>query len=247
MNALARMSVVEARLLLRDPGGAFFALAFPSLLVLVLGGVLPGFREPADDLGGLRPIDIYVAVLITMAIATLGLSTLPGYIAGYREKGVLRRLATTPVAPSTLLGAQLVVTLVAMLVAVVAAVTFALVVWDVMIPRAPGRLLLAFLLGAAATFAVGLVLAAVLPSTRTANGVSMLIYFPMLFFAGVWTPGPIMPDLVATVATFTPLGAASQTMQDAWTGAPMRVLPFLVMAGYAVVLTAVAARIFRWR
>lgn len=246
-SALAAMTRTEARLLLRDPGAAFFALGFPALLVLALGAALPGFRDATPDLGGLRPIDIYVPIVITMAVATCGLSTLPAYVATYREKGVLRRLATSPIRPVALLGAQLAVSLAATLAAVALAVGLAVAVWRVVTPAAPARLVLAFVLGTAATFAVGLLLAAVLPNARTAAGVSMLIYFPMLFFAGVWTPGPIMPDAVAAVATFTPLGALSQAMQDAWTGAPADRVPFAVMAAYTVGLTALAARLFRWR
>ena len=246
MSALATMTRTEGKLLLRDGGAAFFALGFPALLVLALGAALPGFRDPTPDLGGLRPIDMYVPIIITMAVATCGLSTLPSYIAAYREKGVLRRLATTPVRPVTLLGAQLIVSVLAMLAAVVIAVALAVAVWRVVAPAAPARLAVAFLLGAAATFATGLLLAALLPTARTANGVTMLVYFPMLFFAGVWTPGPVMPDVVAAVAEFTPLGALSQAMQAAWLGQPATWVPFAVMAAYAAGLTALAAKVFRW-
>jgi ABC-2 type transport system permease protein len=73
-----------------------------------------------------------------------------------------------------------------------------------------------------------------------------LVYFPMMFAAGVWTPGPAMPDAVRRVADYTPLGAASQAMQDAWAGSSIRLLHVVVMVVVTAVLGAIAARSFRW-
>ena len=48
MNALLR---TELRLFLREPLVVFFAVAFPSLLVGILGNV-PGFHDPQQGIGG---------------------------------------------------------------------------------------------------------------------------------------------------------------------------------------------------
>ena len=68
----------------------------------------------------------------------------------------------------------------------------------------------------------------------------------MMFVAGVWTPGPTMPDAVRPVADYTPLGAASQSLQDAWAGAWPHPLHLAVMIGFTVACGAGAARWFRW-
>ena len=41
----------ETRLFLREPGSLFWVLAFPTLLLVVLG-LVPGMTEATDDLGG---------------------------------------------------------------------------------------------------------------------------------------------------------------------------------------------------
>src|SRR5262245_31927312 len=116
LRAIRRLVTTEAKLYVREPIGAFFGVAFPAILVLVLGKAMPGFTAPTDDLGGQRPIDIYLPVVLALTIATVTMVTLLNGLSTYRERGVLRRLSTTPVAPTSLLAAQLVVNVAALLV-----------------------------------------------------------------------------------------------------------------------------------
>lgn len=52
------------------PLQAFFAVAFPAILVGILGSV-PSFRQPDPSLGGERVIDVYVPIAIAMVLAML--------------------------------------------------------------------------------------------------------------------------------------------------------------------------------
>ena len=252
MPTLTKIAQTEARLMLRDAASAFFGVVFPGLLLVALALVLPGFRDVIDDpeapaeLIGVRPVDIYVPVVLALAIATVGLTILPAYLAAYREQGVLRRLSTTPAAPRDLLGAQVVVNLGFLTVGSLIAVLAGGIAFDVDWPSNVPALVLAFALATVASFGIGLVIAAVVPSARVASGVGSIIYFPMLFFAGVWTPGAAMPDAARSIADFTPIGAASEAMADAWSGAWPTLLHLAVLAGWAVVASFAAARLFRW-
>lgn len=243
---LTALTVAEGRLFLRDGMSVGFGLLFPSVLLYALGGLMPGFREVSEDFGGARPIDVFLPVVIAMAIATIAISTLPVTLATHRERGVLRRMSTTPVGAGPLLGAQLIVNLLAMLVSVGIAIVLGVTVLGVPMPASVPEFTLVVLLAAAAMFAIGLLIAALLPNAKATSGVSMLVYFPMLFFAGVWTPGPMMPEHIRRIAEFTPLGAASQAMSDAWAGAGASPTALAVMAAYAVVVTLLATRLFRW-
>lgn len=247
MSALSRLTGTEARLFLREPVGAFFALAFPAVLVVVLGNAIPAFSEPSADLDGELPINLYLPVVLALAIGTVTMTSLLGVLAQYRERGVLRRLATTPVKPSALIGAQLGVNVAALLIGSALMMIAAVFAFG---SRGPGNwpaLLVAFLLGAAAMTGVALLIAAVAPNARASAGIGTLVYFPMLFFAGVWTPGPMMPDAAQRIADFTPLGAASQAMQAAWTGDWPQPLHLAVTAGYALISCLLATRLFRWQ
>src|ERR1700754_3696145 len=101
MSALLK---TEARLLLREPLLLFWGVLFPLVLLTVMG--LAG-NDPDPDLGGLSLVQSYVPVLIAFTFTILGVSALPTALATSRERGVLKRLATTPLRPSRVLGAQL--------------------------------------------------------------------------------------------------------------------------------------------
>ena len=68
----------------------------------------------------------------------------------------------------------------------------------------------------------------------------------MMFFAGVWTPGPPMPDVVRKIADFTRWAPRPRPVQDAWAGSWPTLLHLAVMAAFTVVLGGAAARCFRW-
>jgi len=239
----------EARLFLRDPGAVFFALAFPSVLFLGMGTVIPGMREPVTDTPGLNGLDLvhlWAPAILATAVATVALTTLPSNLAGYREHGVFRRMSTTPMRPSGVLLAHVVVSGAALAVAVTLAIAGGMLALDLPLPEQPLLVVAAFLLATLALFAVGLMIGGLAPKASTASGIGMLLYFPLLFFAGLWLPISQMPDTLATIATFTPLGAAAEAMTVGWYGAEVPWRELAVLAGWTVAGYPVAAKVFRW-
>ena len=68
-------------------------------------------RRPDPRLGGLRLVAAYEPIFIAYVTATFAMQALPTVLASYRERGILRRLDTTPVGERRVLGAQLLVNL----------------------------------------------------------------------------------------------------------------------------------------
>ena len=230
MSVTMKLTRVESKLFLRDPIALFFGLVFPTLLLLALGYFFPGFDEPASDLDGARYIDTYTPIAIGLGLATLGLVTLPPILGTYRQFGILRRLRTTPVHPARLLTAQMAVHIVVAVLATALAMLATITAFDVVIPENILLFALAFLLGAAAIFSVGLLIGAIARTTSGGAAIGMAVYFPMLFVGGVWIPHAVMPDGLRLVSDLTPVGAAVQAMDDAWflgTVSVTRGLPFL--------------------
>jgi ABC-2 type transport system permease protein len=240
MTALATM---EWRLLRREPLVLIFGFAFPVVLLVVMGLATSG---PDKNLGGLRLIEAYVPILIAFNLAMLGVSVLPTALATYRERGVLRRLATTPVGPLRMLVAQFGVNAGIALVAVLIVLIVARVAFDVALPSEALGFALTWVLTAAAMGAIGLVIASAVPTARTANVVGTLTWFPLMFFAGLWIPREAMSTTLRSVSDWTPLGAAVGSLQQAMAGSFPDAKHLLVLAVWALVAGVLATRLFRW-
>ena len=245
-GSTASLTRLETRLFLREPMWLIFGLLFPPLLLLAMGFLFPGFDEPLPELDGERLIVVYAPTVIGLAMAMLSLMALPMTIASYREEGILRRMRTTPVHPARLLVAQ--VTTLAMVAVVGTAATLVVgaLAFDVPFPKSPIWFVVAFAMGLAAMLSMGLLVGAVSRSPATAQVIGFALFFPMLFFAGVYVPRGFMSDGLTTISNFTPLGAAVQAMMDAWVGTTPAWEQLLVMALYTVVFSLAAVRLFRW-
>jgi ABC-2 type transport system permease protein len=245
MPALLKLTATELRLFLREPLLVFFTLAFPSVLVVLLGS-LADFRTADPDVGGQRMIDIYVVIAVALVLAMMALQVTPSVLANYRDKGILRRLSTTPVRPILLLAAQLIMSLLTALVSVTLVLLIGRFAYDVPVPQKFPAFVLAFLLTATAVFAIGLFIAALAPTGKVGNAIGTLLFFPLMFFAGLWFPREAMSAGLRRIADLTPLGAGEQALHDAAAGAWPHLGSLAVLAGYVLVFGAAAARLFRW-
>ena len=235
----------EIRLFRREPGGIFWILLFPTLLLVILGS-LPSFREPDPALGGLRPVDAYVPVAVLLGLIVGGLQGMPQTLTGYRENGILRRMSTTPVRPAALLTAQMLVFGGAALLSALVALAVGRLAFDVALPGQPFGYLLALLLALLGTLALGAVLSALSRTTKIATAVGSLALFPAMFCAGVWLPVGAMPDVLADIVGRTPFGAAARALNEAAAGDWPDWSHLGVLAVWTVLLPAAAARWVRW-
>lgn len=235
----------EIRLFGREPGHLFWVLLFPTVLLAILGAI-PSFREPDPSFGGLRPIDAYVPVAVLLGLILGGLQGMPQILTGYRERGILRRMSTTPVRPLALLTAQMLVFGGAALLSALIALTAGRLVFGVRLPRQPFGYVLALLAAVLAVLALGAVVSALSRTARIAGAVGSAVMFPAMFCAGVWLPVQAMPDTLARIAGWTPFGAAARALDAAaagdWPGGDH----LGVLTAWTVLLTAAASRWFRW-
>ncbi|MEV5412067.1 ABC transporter permease [Thermopolyspora sp. NPDC052614] len=246
-SPLVTLTLVEARLLLRDPAALFFPLVLPTALLLILGSTIPYFRKPSAELGGLRVIDAYFPASMTMmAVAVIALTIMPAALAGYRENGMLRRMSTTPVGPTRLLAAHMIVCLGLVISSIAVMVVSGRVVLGTAIPRQFPGFLLACVLGTAAFLALGLLIAVLAPSGKAAPGIGSVVMFPMLFLGGVWMPRPSMPHALGVASDLSPAGAFAEAMRLTWGGSGPTVGSLVVLVAWFVVAGVLAVRMFRW-
>ena len=185
------------------------------------------------------------AITLALAVGMLAIFMLPGFMADYRSKGILRRLSTTPAHPARLLGAQVAVQA-AIGVASLPATLALGAVLGMDLPQNPAALLVALVVGGAALFSLGLLVCALAPDARVGWVFSAVLFFPSVFLAGFWLQKEQMPDWLARLGELTPLGGFRTAVQDAWTGEPQDPLVLVALALTAVAVGALAAKLFRW-
>jgi ABC-2 type transport system permease protein len=246
MNRMAAVTKTQLKVFLREPISVFFGLVFPSLLLIVIGMVFPGATDPSPELGNKSLVALYEPVCIALGLATVALSILPAALGGDREKGILRRFSTTPVHPRAMVAAHLAVQLSVVTCASLAAILVGKLVFDIPFPRSPGWFVVSYGLGAVSLLAVGLLIGALVRTASAGQGMGMLLYFPLLFFAGVYIPLEVMPAGVRAISTYTPSGAAVRAMSAAWSGGAPESSSLVAMAVCAVVTGLLAIRLFRW-
>ena len=243
-SAMRKLTVTEGKLLLREPIALLWGFAFPLVLMIIMGLSAP---KPQRDLGGLRLVDVYEPIVIAFVIAVLALQGMPTALVSYRERGVLRRLALTPVGPARVLAAQVVLNFTVAMATTAGILAIGRLAFRVPLPHHLLAFLLVLALLTCAMLAIGLLVTAVAPTGRSASVIGAALFFLLMFFAGLWIPRALMSQALLHVGDFTPLGAGVRAVQDSVFGAGPSLSALAVLAAYAVVSTALAGRFFRWQ
>jgi ABC-2 type transport system permease protein len=245
-RAFSVLVATEAKLAWRLPTWLIFGLALPALL-LVLFGSIPALSHPKEQYGGISFFNLYAPTLILLVLLVLGLLSLPMQLASYREQGVLRRMWTTPVAPSFLLAAQLALNLALAAAGIGIVLGVGAGVLGLVLPADVGGFVLSVVLSVTAMFALGLCVAAVAGTTQVATGIGLALFYPLAFFAGVYVPLTVIgSSLVNQISEALPSGAAFDALHASFLGHFPGGEALGVLAGYTVVFATAAVRWFRW-
>jgi ABC-2 type transport system permease protein len=239
LNALI---ATEARLFFREPGVWLLTILLPTLVLVMVGLVFGVAPDPVLD--GRRWIDIFAPSMVVMTLAILGVNLLPARLVKYREKGVLRRLSTTPARPGSLLIAQLAVNMGVAVVSLAVLLAVGNLVFQIPLPKDPIGFTVAFMVGMSALFALGLLVAAVSPTAGVATVLFIPLFALVMFLGGVYLPRAMLPEILIRIGDYTPPGV--QALLDAWQGTTPQLSQLAVMVLITVVAGAVAARRFRW-
>ncbi|UBU18121.1 ABC transporter permease [Nonomuraea gerenzanensis] len=241
MKGFATVVAVELKLGLREPMSAFFALAFPLIMLWVK---LRGGNKPLSS--GVPLVDATVPMLAAFVIGLAALVILPATLAQYRERGVLRRLGATPAAPAMLFGAQWIAHMLLAAAGTAVIVLVAALFYGLAAPADLTGVLLGWLLGALSLGSVGLLLGALVPSGRAATVIGLGLFFPMVFLSGAIIPRETMSGSMRAIGDLTPMAPVVEAVRDGWAGTPGSAVTLGVMVAIAVVAGGVALRAYRW-
>ena len=247
------MTRAEFRLFRREPFSIVFVLAFPLMMMMLLSAVFGNDQADAQDVEngmlvwrGVTPANYYTAASVAVIVAALGLMTLPINLVGYRERGILRRLRASSVPGWALVGAQLTLALVTFVAGTMLMSVVAWLAYDAMLPEDPVGVAVALLLGTGAFGAIGLLLASILRSSRSAQGIGLLLFFAMWLISGTAPPRAVLPAGLRDVGGVLPLAHLVTAVQDPWFGLGWNATDLVVLAAYTIAAGALGFRYFRW-
>jgi ABC-2 type transport system permease protein len=222
-----------------------FTLALPIIFLFVMGGVF-GNKASPDVYRGVGAMDYYMPSYYGLIMMAVGTVALPVHLAGYRERGVLRRFRASSFSVWSVLGSQLLVSFVIAIAGSILVTILGKVVYAPHWPVYIGELILAFIIGTVCFSCVGFFLGAILPSTRSAQGVGMLLFFIMMILGGAGPPPEVLSRPMQIIGEATPLHYVIYMLQDPWLGFAWGTKDMLITLGITVVTAGLAARFFRW-
>ncbi len=215
---------VQGRLALREPYG-LLAIGLPVGLLVVFWYI--GILNPGGVSGtGLTILELYTPTILVISYVAISMLGLPATFVRDREIGWLRRVSTTPVGPSRLLAAQLLLNFI-----IAALATGVLIVAATALFGAPLLIGVEFvgvaILAIAELFSLGLLVAAFAPTQQTAESLAGGLAFLLFFLSGLWVQPVQVGGLLQTVMYYSPAGSAVRALLYSVFNVPPPTLPFL--------------------
>lgn len=253
MNGYVALTRTEMRLFRREPFSIVFVLAFPLMMMMLLAAVFGNDQANADDVEngmlvwrGVTPADYYTAASVASIVAALGLMTVPINLAGYRERGILRRMRASSVPAWVIVMSQLTLALVTFVAGAIVMTAVARLAYGAMVPEDLIGVIVALMIGALAFGSIGLLLATVVRGSRSAQGIGLMLFFAMWLICGTAPPRAVLPSGLRDIGLALPLGQLVVAIQDPWFGNGWAFGHLAILLGYAVVTGLPALWFFRW-
>ena len=246
MKSFWKLTLAECKLYFRFPIAAFFTLALLPMILIILGAIFG--NEPAEQFGGKGWLDWAVPGFIALVIAISAVMSLPMAMATYRERGILRRYRATPVSPAAVLGAQLVTQFAMTFLGMLLLILIGKVFFNLRFEGNIFSVLAAFTLGCLSFFSIGMILAGVLPNTRTGTIFGNVLLQPMVYLSGVTIPKEVMSEGMQKAIRFNPLTHVVTLLQGMWYGDAwsQHQTEVVVLGAIMVVAGLIAISVFRW-
>ena len=197
----------------------------------------------------LRTIDYVTPGMIGMLLMWANL-TVAIQLVFWREQGITKRLAATPLAPIAMISGQLLARLLLSVAQEVVLIALAIWIFNIHIYGNWGLLALVIVLGALTMLAIGFAVAGFFKKSQAANAGILLVSFPMMFLGGSYFPVSQISGVLGTIIHALPLYYLNDALRQivnngaGWAAIQTSVL---VLAAWIVASMLVTWRAFRWQ
>ncbi|GAB2877052.1 ABC transporter permease [Nocardioides pacificus] len=200
-----------------------------------------------DD--SLETIQFVTPGLLGWAVAMSASFGAAATLQGWRQSKLLRRLQLAPVSTRTVVAARIAVTVGIALVQMAIFLGLGVAAFGLKLTGSWPLAIPLVVVGTLCFMAVGLLAGAVAKTTEGAVNMANFLVLPMAFLSGSFFSLDGAPGWLQTVSSLMPLRHLNDGMLDVmvrdqgWAGIGQ---PMAILAGFAIVVTLIAARLFRW-
>jgi ABC-2 type transport system permease protein len=241
MNAWLSNTAMNLKLTFRDRQAIFWTYIFPLFFLFLFASVFTGGKAER-----LPPLMAGLLCISAMSAGFFGLSI--GLVV-MRERGVLRRYQLTPIRPWMIISSELAASYVVLLTTIGLQLAIAMTYYRMRINGNPLVLLIALSVGALAFLAIGFIIASIAENAKSAQVMSNILFFPLMFLGGAAFPLEFLPPAVRNISRLLPSRYMVESLRRVIVeGQGLRTIaPGLAVLGVTFVIAIfVAAKLFRW-
>ena len=247
LRDLLQLTWLELKIFLREPLGAIGSLLLP-ILVFILFGRIAGSRMRPDVAGNSGFLRVGLPLFTVVLIVLGAVLSLVAIISIYREGGILKRLRATPLRPTTILTAHVLVKLVLTTVSLTGMVLAGRRFYPIGMEPPLLSFGLALAISTVSLMSMGFLIASVVPTARFAQPMGSLLLYPMVAISGLFVPIEDLPAGPEAAARVLPLTYAVSLLRGIWIRESWwsHAADIAALAAFFGVFSAIASRVFRW-
>ena len=192
-------------------------------------------------------MDFFLPGMIAMSAMTTSIFSAVEISSRYRETGIFRKLATTPLRRIEWILSRTIYLIVISFIGMGVILGLGIAFFDVKV--IPDPLSLILVATTSMLFSgIGMILSRFVKDPETAGAAANAITFPMMFLSGSFFPLEQMPEFLRAIATVLPLTYVNNGLRDAMImGEPQRaIMNTIIVAVLGVICLLVGAWITKW-
>jgi len=248
--SLLRVQVgYQNKIFFRTPIAAFFTIFFPLMIFVVFSLV---FGNQFIEELGVTTAQYYAPALAVFAAVSASYTNIATTTSYQRDRGILKRVRGTPLPASVYMGGKVVSAVLIAVLSVVVMMGIGAAFYGVEIyARTLLAAIVTFLIGVGTFAALGLLVAALVPSGEAATAVTNATLLPLAFISGVFlVPSSDSPAWLDTVADIFPLKhfvePFSQAFNPTYTGSGWEWGDLIFMLIWGIAAGLLAVKLFKW-
>jgi ABC-2 type transport system permease protein len=197
----------------------------------------------------LRYIDFLVPGIVAMMIMSNNLNGVSGQIASWRERGILRRMQSTPLHASSFISAQITARLVLNAAQAIIVLLIGNLVFGTQVNGSWALLLMFVILGTLTFMSIGFIIAGLAKTPESVGPIAGFVSFPLMFLGGVFFPIKNMPDFLQPIVKALPISHLSTALRQimnvgaGWAGTWHEAA---LLGAWLLVAFIVASFTFKW-